>query len=413
MHKGWLVIVLFYLLIFTSGSVVYVLKDKNPCETPEQCKEVATDWEPALLPGNEIAIIVLDDSSIALAKHLQEGHRVRLCVRPTEKRSRPTGGWCSPILTVAGLSDDLDDSPWLARYVSTDKTLVDSTAYIVAENQVLLYVDAGDEETSRRDGAGEGRQRDQKGKGEKTAGTGAQPDNDNKSGGDSSTVNDRTEVIVVERVDGYIDVGGMFLQLLLHASDSGIDVAKGTMESLREFAINAAGEFINEFAKTAGEKAAEKLFGPEPRSGTVKEQSDSREPSDQLRRPVVATANVYFNVDDTSVPNFPNAVALIADINSLGKEWLTCTVTVSGHADSSGPNEYNRRLSEDRARSVAVLLDAFPADNRWLIACGENSQRIHTGDEVLEPENRRVEVIVNCTNGNKSARQIVSGFVEG
>jgi len=109
MHKGWLVIGLFYLLIVTGGSVVYLLKDKEPIETTEQCEEASTDWEPSPLPGNEIAIIALNDSSVALAKYLEEGHRVRLCVRPMEKRSRPAGGWCSPILTVAGLSDELEE----------------------------------------------------------------------------------------------------------------------------------------------------------------------------------------------------------------------------------------------------------------------------------------------------------------
>ena len=410
MHKGWLLIVLSYFVIFTIGSVVYVLKDKKSIETPKKCEEVATNWKPAPLPGNAIAIIALDDSSIALAEHLQEGHKVRLCVGPMEKRSRPPGGWCGPIMTVAGLSDDLDDSPWLALYVSTDETLVDSTAYIVAENQVLLYVNAGDEESSRRDEAGEGCQRDEKGKGDNSAGTGAQPDDDEKGGGDSSTVNDRAEVIVVEMVDGYIDVAGIFLQLLQYAGESGIYIATGTTESLKDLAFNAAVEFINAFAETVGEEAAKELFGREPRRVAGKKRSGLEELPDQFRRPIVAAANVYFNVDDTSVPNFPNAVALIADINSLGKEWSACTVTVFGHADTSGPDAYNRRLSENRAKSVAVLLDAFPADSLRLRACGEKSPRLRTDDEVLERENRRVDVIASCTNGNSSARPAKSGF---
>ena len=67
-----------------------------------------------------------------------------------------------------------------------------------------------------------------------------------------------------------------------------------------------------------------------------------------------------------------------------------------GHTDSSGDEEFNMALSRRRAESVRDLLVAAgftPAVIRTTFH-GEGNPLIQTADNVHEPINRRVEVIV-------------------
>ncbi len=409
MHKGWFVILFFYLLITAIGTVVFKYKDTEPIEPAINQAEDTTVWKPTPLTGNAIGIVTLDDSSKALAKHIEPGHQVRLCVRPEENRPRPPAGWCGPVLTVAGLPDDLDDSPWLAVYVPTSNKTVKAAAYIVTEKPVLLYVGPGNGTIGTgKEEVGVGPPRIGSDEDDDTPGNDVQT-GDPTNGRDPPGKTDK--VIVVQTVDGHFDIFGTFMQILQHASISGIDLTAGTAKSLRDFALEAAGEFTNAFAKTVGEETAKQLFGPVPLDERpIDDTIQTEDPNNSSERPLIATANIYFNVDEASVPNVANAIALLADINDLAKEHTACTATVFGHADRSGPKAYNRRLSKNRARSVAALLDKFPANSLTLRACGENIFRLPTDDDVLERQNRRVELVASCEDENGSAGPVSSDF---
>lgn len=72
------------------------------------------------------------------------------------------------------------------------------------------------------------------------------------------------------------------------------------------------------------------------------------------------------------------------------------TVTIAGHADTSGSASYNVGLSAKRA---AVVRDALVARgvSASLIsteAFGETRPAVATGDGVREPDNRRSEVTI-------------------
>ncbi len=70
-------------------------------------------------------------------------------------------------------------------------------------------------------------------------------------------------------------------------------------------------------------------------------------------------------------------------------------LTVVGHADKSGGNSYNLRLSEARAGNFADMLrPAVPNANITVEFRGEEEPRVPTEDGVRELQNRRVEVIV-------------------
>jgi len=71
--------------------------------------------------------------------------------------------------------------------------------------------------------------------------------------------------------------------------------------------------------------------------------------------------------------------------------------TVTGHADRSGPADYNVALSERRAETVAGALakrglTTSRLDDLDLEAAGESNLAVETPDDVREPANRRVTI---------------------
>ena len=69
-------------------------------------------------------------------------------------------------------------------------------------------------------------------------------------------------------------------------------------------------------------------------------------------------------------------------------------VIVEGHADKSGSNSYNQRLSQRRAEAVrqALVQRGWPADRIQVRAMGEEDPLVATQDGVREPANRRVRI---------------------
>jgi OmpA-OmpF porin, OOP family len=71
-------------------------------------------------------------------------------------------------------------------------------------------------------------------------------------------------------------------------------------------------------------------------------------------------------------------------------------LTVAGHTDAVGTDQYNDALSLRRAERVRVLLIArgIAPDRIRAIGRGKREPRVTTPDGVAEPRNRRVEITV-------------------
>src|SRR5512139_3814243 len=71
-------------------------------------------------------------------------------------------------------------------------------------------------------------------------------------------------------------------------------------------------------------------------------------------------------------------------------------VQVTGHTDTLGKESDNDRLSEERAQAIKEILIAHGLKSNFIRAVGRGSREllIPTPDNVREPRNRRVEVIV-------------------
>jgi outer membrane protein OmpA-like peptidoglycan-associated protein len=71
-------------------------------------------------------------------------------------------------------------------------------------------------------------------------------------------------------------------------------------------------------------------------------------------------------------------------------------IRATGHTDTSGPEAYNMALSLRRANAVknALVREGVPAAAIAVIGRGEQGLLVQTGDGVREPQNRRVEIVI-------------------
>jgi outer membrane protein OmpA-like peptidoglycan-associated protein len=71
-------------------------------------------------------------------------------------------------------------------------------------------------------------------------------------------------------------------------------------------------------------------------------------------------------------------------------------ITATGHTDKSGPEDYNMALSLRRANTVkdALVREGVPATVISVIGRGESMPLVPTADGVREPQNRRVEIVI-------------------
>ncbi len=90
------------------------------------------------------------------------------------------------------------------------------------------------------------------------------------------------------------------------------------------------------------------------------------------------------------------SAARITDVKNAIKIRNSVDVLVIGHTDRTGEEEYNRRLSLERARRVADILASAGVNAADIVLDyhGEGNPLVATADNIAEPRNRRVEVQV-------------------
>lgn len=101
---------------------------------------------------------------------------------------------------------------------------------------------------------------------------------------------------------------------------------------------------------------------------------------------------VFFDFDSSGILPAGESVvqAAVGEIKGRSLE----TVNVIGHADTSGPKSYNKRLSLKRANAVKKALIADGVDPRLIRVDhrGEDDLMVPTPDGVREPANRRAVI---------------------
>ncbi len=103
---------------------------------------------------------------------------------------------------------------------------------------------------------------------------------------------------------------------------------------------------------------------------------------------------VFFDWDKYNLT--PRAVSVIAEAAGDSKAVQITRLVVSGYTDTSGTPTYNLGLSWRRAKAVAARLvaDGVSASEIDTQAYGETHLLVPTGPGVREPQNRRVEIVL-------------------
>ena len=107
-----------------------------------------------------------------------------------------------------------------------------------------------------------------------------------------------------------------------------------------------------------------------------------------------APAHFILQFESGSTALVPASRPLLARIVSTIQERRSLDVSVIGHTDTAGSDEFNNQLARQRAEGVAKLLVEAGVDPRLLevTSHGKAIPLVPTGDNVPEPRNRRVEV---------------------
>ena len=103
---------------------------------------------------------------------------------------------------------------------------------------------------------------------------------------------------------------------------------------------------------------------------------------------------LYFQTDTTELS--PESQQQLPQILSIIKNRTAPDIGVIGHTDRTASDEYNHELSMQRAERIrdAIVTGGIDPPLIEVTGHGEHNPLIQTADEVSEPLNRRVEIIV-------------------
>ncbi|WP_259780625.1 OmpA family protein [Aestuariispira ectoiniformans] len=110
--------------------------------------------------------------------------------------------------------------------------------------------------------------------------------------------------------------------------------------------------------------------------------------------PIVRTFLVFFDWDSTVLSD--EAMAVLREAVANADRGGITRLVATGHADTSGPARYNVGLSERRAASVRDALKRLGLGDADIATYGkgETEPLVPTADGIREPQNRRVEIVL-------------------
>lgn len=103
---------------------------------------------------------------------------------------------------------------------------------------------------------------------------------------------------------------------------------------------------------------------------------------------------VFFEFDKSNISD--DASRVLVQAAESAKAGIFTRIRATGHADTKGTPRYNMALSIRRANAVRDVLvrEGIPATQIVVIGRGETQLLVPTPDQVNEPRNRRVEIVI-------------------
>lgn len=113
------------------------------------------------------------------------------------------------------------------------------------------------------------------------------------------------------------------------------------------------------------------------------------------RAPAERRFLVFFDFDSAVIGGAGSQI--VQDAADASRSVQVTRIDVTGHADRAGGAAYNQRLSRRRALAVQreLVTNGVPEKDIVIYARGEEDNLVPTRDGVREPQNRRVEIVLN------------------
>ncbi len=121
-------------------------------------------------------------------------------------------------------------------------------------------------------------------------------------------------------------------------------------------------------------------------------------PPPPVKERVSIILNILFDFDKAVVKD--KYYADVKKIADLMQEFPDKNITIEGHTDNFGTNEYNKKLSGERAASVRqYLIDKFGIHGSRLTSVGYGEEKPIATNDTAEgrQKNRRVEAVLEAT----------------
>ena len=118
------------------------------------------------------------------------------------------------------------------------------------------------------------------------------------------------------------------------------------------------------------------------------------------------SSKVLFDFDKTNIK--PSADKILREAARILNSYIQQDLSVEGHTDAYGSDEYNQGLSERRAKSVANYLSKLGVDRKRMTTVGLGERYpVATNKTAAGRElNRRVEILIlkKDTEGNQTTK---------
>lgn len=157
---------------------------------------------------------------------------------------------------------------------------------------------------------------------------------------------------------------------------------------------NKAGSVtLNKANETVGAPSEDKAFLPSRQADSGEIQTKFGEAL-TLMPPPPKGFNIYFDTGSSNVNK--ESKGIVEQVLEESKKRDSRDISLNGHTDRLGDAAVNMRLSLDRAKKVKELLLKQGVREEYISIeyYGESKPIVPTADNVSEPKNRRVEVVV-------------------
>jgi len=140
---------------------------------------------------------------------------------------------------------------------------------------------------------------------------------------------------------------------------------------------------------------APKPAPPPPPAPLSEDELFARKSLDQLNAEM-PLADVAFDYDQSTVKDDQRGI--LQKNADWMRRWTTTRVSIEGHADARGTNEYNLALGDRRARAVMTYLAGLgiAADRMVVVSKGEESPLCTEETEACYARNRRGHFVITA-----------------